>query len=116
MTISYLKEYEEESLPTLFGIILKYHPLNYGAPAIATIEKAHFDYVMGDEKRKIDGHPSLKVAKGFSPCRYVAPDGPPISKEEKQAIIEEAEACGAEFPAWFKEIIEKEDKKEIIHA
>ena len=115
MTLSYLKEYDEKNLPTLFGIVLKYHPINYGTPAIATIEKAHFAYMIGDEKNKIDGHSSLKAVKGFSPCRYVAPDGPPISDEEKKAILDEAEAEGKEFPGWFKEIITKEEKEEDHH-
>lgn len=70
MTIKYLAEYPEENLTRLFGIVLKYQPIKWGCPAIATIEKAHRDHIIGDERNKIPGGESIKV-KRRSACAPV---------------------------------------------
>lgn len=84
MVEKYLAEYKEKNLPTLFGVVLKYHPINYGTPAIATIEKAHLSYILGDEKNKITGNGSLKEKKEVSAC---APD--PDENHEWEKVDED---------------------------
>ena len=78
-TERYLSEYKPERLTTLLQLVIKSHALGFGTPAIATIEKAHKEYFIGDARNNIQGHESMKIVRTVS---ATAPVEDPIPEEE----------------------------------
>lgn len=100
MTEGYLCEYETDNLGKLLAVLLKYHPINYGAPAIATIEKAHEHYYRGDARNSVEGHSSLKKRKA-SATKPVESEEPVATEAEVQEVLDGLEEGAANMLKGF---------------
>lgn len=84
----YLRSYPEKNLDKLLNLVMRNHFTRLGTPCMASIDKIHTFYHLGDYMRRIEGHKSLKIEdKVISATRNIIEDIDPDDMPSEEEVV-----------------------------